>query len=170
MKPILTATASEIVHCVRKALEDWVRPVLQGKSELSYVTTASHLLSYVEHMIEHEGQMLLDETILLRDILSRAVDWLHGRDGAMDLKSSIAAYLLETRPINVYPSLRIIGEEVALLRQHICDLLSLLHRENSDADLHAQDLHAEIRKYIAWQLVQETRLVEPSFRGRGPRR
>jgi hypothetical protein len=56
--------------------------------------------------------------------------------------------------------------EVGRLRQHVCDLLILLQSLNGAG----ADIHNEIRAYIAWQIEQEGKVVEPSFLGFGPRR
>lgn len=171
MKPELSPNVSDVVLCVRRTLEDWISPALQGKAELSYVTTATHLLSYVERRIEHEGQVLFDEAHKLRDILSGSIARLAGRADGAALSARIAESVDSRRDPNVYLTLRMVSDDVAMLRQHVCDLLiALQHAEEEGVSAAADQLRRELRDYIAWQLACEGTLVEPAFRGRGARR
>jgi hypothetical protein len=167
MKPILTPSAAETVRCVRETLETWIAPALTGKSEISYVTTAAHLLSFVEGRIEHEGQLLFDEIRQLHGLFPQALDWLATRPGSEALAEAIRASLDFKRDPEIYPSLSLVADEVALLRRHVCDLLVLLNRADSSG---GEALHAALRAYIDRQLAQEGMIVETAFRGRGPRR
>jgi hypothetical protein len=167
MKPLLTPTAAEVVRCVRDTLETLITPALKGRSEFSYATTANHLLTLVERRLESEGQTLLDEIRKLHGIFPDALAWLATQPGNDALSTAISASLRRERDPNVYPSLRLMAEEVAALRQHVCDLLLLLQKSENGA---GSQLHAALRSYIAWQLEQEGSIVEPSFVGRGPRR
>lgn len=58
-------------------------------------------------------------------------------------------------------------DRVAMLRQHVCDILLKLQKA-SDGD--GEALHQALRDYIGWQLETESILIEPAFLGHGPRR
>lgn len=164
--PILTPTPAEVLGCVRQTLENVIAPALKGGAEQSFAVTMTHLLSYVERRIDNEGQLLFDEIVRLKELLARARDWLPENDA---LAGRIADSLSVQRDPAVYPSLKLLAREVAVLRQHVCDLLLMLQAAEPDAG--AEALHQAVRDYIVWQLEEEgARIFEPAFVGRGPRR
>jgi hypothetical protein len=169
MTPILTPTATEVLRCVRETMESGIIPSLSGRTERSNAATIQHMLRFVEHRIDKEGQLLFDEIAYLRDLFPAALDWLAGRSDAAALKAAIGRAVDATPDPSVYPSLARLGETVAALRQHVCDLLLLL-QVAPESDGQAADLHQVLRDYIVWQLEQEGSMVEPAFIGHGPRR
>ena len=171
MKPILTPTAAEVVRCVRETIESVLKPALQGRSEFSYATSATHLLAFVERRLEDEGQILLDEVNYLRGLFPDALSWLATQPHTSALCAAITESLQFKRDADIYPSLRLMSEQLGPLRQHVCDLLLLLQAaENNGRSAAGDELHSSLRRYIAWQLEREGTIVEPAFRGRGPRR
>ncbi|HUD90863.1 hypothetical protein [Sphingobium sp.] len=170
MKPILTPTATEVVRCVRETMESGIIPTLSGRTERSNAATIQHMLRYVEYRLETEGQLLFDEIAYLRDLFPIALAWLEGRAEGEELAVAIRQSIEAQPDPAVYPSLSRLGERVAMLRQHICDLLLLLQAA-PEGDREATALHEQVRAYIVWQLEQEGgKLVEPAFVGHGPRR
>jgi len=172
MKPLLTPTAVETLRTMRQALEDWVRPATQGSSAYSYATTVIALCHHVETRVELEGQQLFDEIARLRPLLSGAAEIMerHPRGGAV--AADIRQTLVRERDPQVYPTLSATGDEVAQLRQHICDVQDIIIAEDEAgvASAEIKVLRADIRDYIGWQLDEQRKIVEPAFRGRGPRR
>jgi hypothetical protein len=170
--PELTPNIGPMLRCVRETLEIWITPALQGRPELSYVTTAAHLVAYAERRIDLEGQMLFDEIARLHALLPSALDWLSKRPDSDVWQTGLAAALAYRRDPGIYPSLALLAGEVARLRQHVCDLLELLNADDAAGRTNSEGacLHAALRDYIAWQLEQEGQIVEPAFRGHGPRR
>lgn len=169
MKPILTPTAAEVLRCVRETMDSGIIPSLTGQTERSNAATIQHMLRFVEYRIDREGQVLFDEIARLRELLATALPWLEGRAEAAALRTAIADILATTRDPAIYPALGLLGDEVALLRQQVCDLLILLHAA-PPADAVSADLHGQVRHYIVWQLKQEGTIVEPAFVDQGPRR
>jgi hypothetical protein len=64
-----------------------------------------------------------------------------------------------------------LAQDVGRLRGHVCDaLVALRALPASAASADTQTAHQRLREYIAWQLKQEARIIEPAFRGYGARR
>jgi len=169
MKPILTPTAVEVLRCVHETMESGIIPSLTGKTERSNAATIQHMLRFVENRMEQEGQTLFDEIARLRAFLPTTFAWLEAQAKGAALVPAIKATVETRRPAEVYPTLTMVSDDVAALRQHVCDLLELLHAA-PEGDAEARRLHAEVRAYIVWQLEQEGSIVEPTFVGNGPRR
>ena len=172
MIPLLTPTAVETVRNIRQALEDWIRPATQGSNAYSYATTAVALCHHVEMRLEHEGQQLFDEIARLRVLLAHAADVMEGHGKGVAVAALIRRTLDDKGDPSIYPTLTATSHQVARLRQLICEVQDIIIPEDeagiaSDA---AKALRGEIRDYLAWQLDEKGRIVEPSFRGRGPRR
>lgn len=172
MKPLLTPTAVETLRTMRQALEDWVRPATRGSSAYSYATTVIALCHHVEARVEREGQQLFDEIARLRVLLSGAADVMERHSAGAVVAAGIRETLACGRDPAVYPTLSATGEEVARLRRHVCDVQDIIIAEDEAgvASAEAKALRADIRDYIGWQLDEERKIVEPAFRGRGPRR
>lgn len=172
MKPVLTPTATETVRNIRQGLEDWIRPATAGSSAYSYATSAIALCYHVEQRLENEGQQLFDEITRLRTVLANAAALMETRTDGGDVAASIRATLATERDPSVYPTLTATSEEVAQLRQHVCDVQDIVipECEAGTASDAVKALREEIRTYIGWQLEEEQKIVEPAFRGRGPRR
>jgi hypothetical protein len=162
--PQILPSAVDILRCVREVTRDILAPTLAGHSERSTAATIDHMLRYVERLLAHEGQALLDEEAKLKALLPQAADWLAGRDEA--LAQAIRADCAAVPDPAVYPTLEMMEDRVALLRQHVCDILVAVHA----AGAAGSPLHEALRAYMAWQVAREGELVEPAFLGHGPRR
>ncbi len=172
MKPLLTPTAGETIRNIRQGLEDWIRPATQGSAAYSYATTAIALCHHVESRLELEGQQLFDEIARLRPLLARAAEVMDGHDKGAALAAAIRRALAEERDPAVYPTLSATAEQVAQLRQLVCDIQDIVipQDEAGQASDAVKALREDIRSYIGWQLEEQGKIVEPAFRGRGPRR
>jgi hypothetical protein len=172
MKPLLTPTAAETIRNVRQALEDWIRPATEGLGASSYATTAIALCRHVEIRLENEGQQLFDEIARLQVLLARAADVMANHTTGGHLVPGIRQALSEQRDHSVYPTLSMTAALVARLRQHVCDIQDIIIPEDEAGTAlpDVQALRAEIRRYIGWQLEEQRKIVEPAFRGHGPRR
>ncbi|MEJ7935046.1 hypothetical protein WG907_12340 [Sphingobium sp. AN558] len=172
MKALLTPTATETVRNVRQALEDWIRPATEGSSASSYATTAIVLCRHVEIRLEQEGQQLFDEIARLHVLLARAADVMASHPHGARLVPGLRRVLSEKRDPSIYPSLSLTSEDVARLRQHVCDIQEIIIPEDEAGKAlpEVKALRAEIRHYIGWQLEQQQKIVESAFRGNGPRR
>ena len=167
MTPKILPGATDILRCVREVTRDLLAPTLTGHSERSAAATVDHMLRYVERLIEHQGQTLLDEEMRLTALLPGAADWLADQPQGDALANTIRADLARTRDLAVYQTLGMMEDRVAILRQHVCDILLAL-QQAGDAD--GEALHEALRDYIGWQLATESILIEPAFVGHGPRR
>ncbi|HET8613765.1 MAG TPA: hypothetical protein VFL92_13460 [Sphingomonas sp.] len=166
--PQLLPSAADILRCVREVTHDLLAPSLTGHAERSAAATIDHMLRYVERLLDHQGQSLLDEEQRLQALLPKAADWLAGRDAA--LAQTIRADCTATPDSTIYPTLAMMEDRVALLRQHVCDTLTALHAEGAAKGTDGEALHDMLRDYIRWQIAREGELVEPAFLGHGPRR
>ena len=170
MKPQLLPGVTDIVRNVREVTRDLLAPALAGDSERSAAATIDHMLRYAERLIEHQGQALLDEEARLKALLPSVADWLAARPESAPLAGAIRATLAHARDPAVYPTLGMMADDVALLRQHVCDALLALQQLGDARGAEGEAVHAGLRAYIRWQLEEEGRLVEPAFLGHGPRR
>ena len=168
---MIVPTLTDVVHTVSSAIEAVIAPKLEGLRERSTITTIRHLLRLVEHGIEGEGQVLYDELSRLKGLLSNVADVFDARLELRGLAAAIRASLAIERDPSVYPSISILAQEVGRLRGHVCDALTALRGLPASAQGSAtQAAHQQLRDYIRWQLEQEARIIEPSFRGHGARR
>jgi len=167
-QPQLLPSAVDILRCVREVSHDLLAPSLTGHAERSAAATIDHMLRYVERLLDHQGQALLEEEEKLKALLPKAADWLAGRDAA--LAEAIHADCAVARDSTIYPTLAMMEDRVALLRQHVCDTLTALHAEGAAKGADGEALHDMLRDYIRWQIAREGELVEPAFLGHGPRR
>ncbi len=93
MTPKILPGATDILRCVREVTRDLLAPTLTGHSERSATATINHMLRYVERLIEHQGQALLDEEMRLAALLPSAVDWLADQPQCDALATTIRADL-----------------------------------------------------------------------------
>jgi hypothetical protein len=166
MTKTLVPNVAAVINCIGETMDEILLPALTTPVQRSAGATARHLLRYAAAQIDAQGQMLLDEQHRLRKLLDDAAPFLDDISAGTALAAAIRATLAEQRDPSIYPSLSIMAAEVGRLRQHVCDLLILLQSLNGAG----ADIHNEIRAYIAWQIEQEGKVVEPSFLGFGPRR
>lgn len=168
--PKILPSAVDILRCVREVTRDLLAPALTGASERSAAATIDHMLRYVERLVAHEGQALLEEEVRLKTVLTGVADWLARQPEHAALAGAMRTDCARQPDPAHYPTLVMMEDRVAILRQHACDALIALHRAG-DAKGSAGELsHLALREYIRWQLAKEGELVEPAFLGHGPRR
>jgi hypothetical protein len=170
MTPKLLPSATDVLSRVREAMQDLIVPTLSGQSERSAAATISHMLRYVERLIDHQGQTLLEEEARLKFSLAAAADWLEKRGDHHVLSEEIRASIARTRDPAVFTTTTMMQDAVALLRQNVCDVLLALQDLGEAKGFEGEAVHQELRDYIRWQLLEEEKLVEPAFLGHGPRR
>lgn len=171
MTETLKPSSPALLATVRSALKDTVAPELTDIRARSALTSIDMILRHVALRIEDEGQVLTDDAIDARALLGGALGWLDGQ-GAQACAEAIRAALAITRDPAVYPSLAMMGEEAGHLRALVRDVLVLLleHEAAGRADAASDTLHDALRGYLGRQIEREAQLVEPAFRGFGPRR
>lgn len=170
MTPQILPGTTDILRCVREVTRDILAPTLTGHSERSAAATIDHMLRYVEGLIDHQGQALLDEETRLKTLLPGIADWLADQPEQASLASVIRASVTRTRDAHVYPTLQMMADDVAVLRQHVCDALLALQKADKARGADGEAAYQALRDYIRWQLEEEGKLVQPAFLGHGPRR
>jgi hypothetical protein len=169
MKDMIVPTAADLIGTVRRTLKTIV-PSLTELGDRSAAATMEHVLRYAEQRVEHEGQILLDEALYLKRALPGTITWLEGR-GDTALAAQIVEAVSAGHSPETYVSLRMMAEDVGLLRRLVRDLLTKLHeRDVSVGDPEGDKVHAAMLAYLSWQIDKEAELIEPAFRGHGPRR
>jgi hypothetical protein len=167
---MIVPTAADVVRTMAAKFEETIMPAMESPQEKSTAQTFRHLLRYVERRIEDEGQTLLDEVFKLGELLAEMVTHFVSRDD--NASKALAAAIAETLAVEEdpkrYPSLSVMAQRVGVLRQHVSDALKILNAiDENEAD---KALHDKIRRYIAWQIEQEGKVIQASFWGHGPRR
>jgi hypothetical protein len=167
MKPMLLPTVEETLRCIRDSLQEAIAPALTTQTLRSSMASTIHLLHYIERRVEDEGQMRYDEIEKLRGVVAEILAFADNHREGAKLAAAIRQTLGAKRDPGVYPSLKLLAEDVGQMRQHVCDALLLVQSASgADSDKLRETLHG----YAVWQLVQEEKLMTAAFRGRGPRR
>lgn len=167
MSEMLIPTPSDLLRCCNDALTSDIAPALSGGKERSSLATVQHLLRYIEQRVEREGQILFDEISLLKPLLADVAEHLKDRREAAALCERIVTCTARERDARTYPSLGILAVEVAALRACVASALVVMNDARQESD---ESLHRRLLDYVAWQIEQEGQLVNPAFRGHGPRR
>ena len=169
---MIIPTATDVARTLGSKFEELIMPVLEKPQEKSAAQTIRHLLRFLEHRIEDEGQILLDEVFKLSDILDKVASHFEAQDTGTSESESLAAAirktLAEEQDPKVYPSLALMGKKVSAMRQHVCNALAEVQKGVEDQA--NEDIHNILREYISWQIEQEGKMVKPAFWGHGPRR
>jgi len=171
---MLLPTSVDVLRCVERTLETVIAPTLTGTEPRSAAATMGHLIRHVVLRIEHEGQMLFDDIGVLRPLLMQVESYLKGRpadDGeAARVREGIAAVLARPPSSTGYRDVASLAAEVSALRQSVCDALAFVQAQKPDGTGPAAAVHEALKRYIAWEIEQESQLIDPAFEGFGPRR
>jgi hypothetical protein len=159
-------TCLEVLSTVQSALTREIIPRLTDVDARSTAATIEHLLRHIALRIEHEGQILTTDIARLCDLLKEAAQWQQARGtDPSPLRDLLAA---EAREGAGYRNLDQLGAAALRLRAALVDVQRQLMAVEGD-DI-SDALHARMRDYIALQLTDEAKLIDPAFTGRGPRR
>jgi hypothetical protein len=161
---MIIPTAADMLKSVETTFETVIKPDLTSTATRSAAATVGHMLRIATLRIETEGQILHDERLRLNGLLPQIAAWL--ATSGQPVTAAIAA-----RPAldaAIYPGLAIMAAEVGALRQGVCDALAAL--QGRTLDTQGERLLSELHGYIAWQLEQEGRMIDPATIGHGPRR
>ncbi|MET0656984.1 MAG: hypothetical protein ABW110_02355 [Steroidobacteraceae bacterium] len=168
---MIVPTLSDIVYTISAGLDEIITPKLEGLRERSTMTTIRHMLRFVEHAIDNEGQLLFDDLKKLKPLLADIAQRFESVAELKGVASAIRQSLASERDPNVYPSIKLLAEEIRRLRQHVSDALVALRALPATArGPQTEAAHQLLRDYIKWQLKQEARVIEPAFIGYGARR
>jgi hypothetical protein len=171
---MLLPTSVDILRCVERTLETVIVPTLTGVGERSAAATIGHLLRHVALRVEKEGQILVDEIGVLRPLLSQTVAYLGtfqpSDTAAAQLRAALATLLGRSFAAPGYRAVASQSEEVAALRQGLCDALAFVQKQAPQPTGSAAELHKAILGYITWEIEHEAQVIDPAFEGFGPRR
>jgi hypothetical protein len=172
---MLLPTAVDVLRCVERTLDTVIVPTLTGAAERSAAASIGHLLRHVVLRIEREGALFAAEIDELRPLLEEAghvfeSDFPQAPDTERTRASIAAALVKPPAPPNGYRDLAGVTAELTSLRQAVCDALDLLHRHESSLSAAAKDLYEALKRYVASELDNEAKLIDPAFEGFGPRR
>lgn len=171
---MIIPTAFDIIRAAEETLANVVMPGLSSQNERSAATTIQHLLRFAAHRLEHEGQILLDERRLVRELLERVSGYFETSvfdpSGTAQLANEMRQTLAREHKPDVYLTLALLAQEVNELRGHVGSALALLLAHETELDAQGPALIHEIRQYLKLQIMEEGKLVDSAFRGRGPRR
>jgi hypothetical protein len=165
---MIVPTAAQMLKNAERTFETVIKPDLQTTSTRSAAATIGHMLRLCVVRIENEGQILFDEVARAKALLARVQPYMAQIDEQMLAQKLAQLLAARQRDAAIYPSLALMAEDVGRLRQGVCDALEILQSRRLDAQGDA--LHEELRAYVAWQLDQEFRMIEPATAGFGPRR
>jgi hypothetical protein len=171
---MLVPRSTDVVDTIARALDTTIAPAVSTTHQRSTLTTIDHMLRYLALCLREEGQVLFDEAERLKTLMAR----LGKAGGAPGLPDAIGAAAGEMaslaavrRDPAIYPSRERLATEIREGTECVDRMLREIHAiASKDRSEAVRSLHAEIRDYIAWQLENEARLIEPAFVGRGARR
>jgi len=171
---MLIPSSVDILRCIERTLDSVVAPALTGTSERSALATIGHMLRHVTLRIQFEGPMLVDDIARVRSLLARVRNFLRSvtpevADG-LALQANLTLLLAPPATDGGYRGVESLAAEAASLRQGVCDSLSFLQTQLSEGNPSAKAIYDELLCYVAWEVEQEARIIDPAFEGFGPRR
>ena len=172
---MIVPTATDLLRCVSETLRSKIEPVLTGSGERSAAATVQHLLRFAVLRLEREGQVLCDDIAALRQLLADFAAGLREllpKDvNAIKLVADIEAGLTRAhRPVGAYPTLDSLAAEAGALREVLSGCQRFLHARSVSEAARLRAQREAVKRYIVWQIEQETSFIEPAFAGHGPRR
>ena len=169
---MLNPTPAQILRTIETTLADIVTPAVTDVTARSALATIGHLLRHVVLCVEQGGDVLTRDMKDARALLERLSSYCSEAGDKAQAESIATALAGAMRAPAVYPSLDIMAERAALLRQAVQDVLLHLQarraeRGDDPAYLSVRD---DIREYLSRQLAGEAALIHPAFADKGPRR
>ena len=117
--------------------------------------------------------MLHEEICMLRPLLERLATHLQqapaGDAAAAALLATLRRTLSQPSPQG-YRNVTSLAAEVSELRARVCESLEYLLPRKEQLDERGLQLHQDLHQYMAWEVRQEARVIDPAFEGFGPRR
>lgn len=173
---MIIPTASDILRCIDHTLQDASDPDLPRMSVRSALATCRHLVRHVDLRLQHETAMLRDDIDKTAALLERVKAYLDHAAGVdlPGLRDRIGATLAAHAgvPTTGADGMATVRSRALALREQVHVVLAGLQRQSAPvkADEGYREIRRLIREYIAYELTQEARLVQPAFAGKGPRR
>lgn len=159
----------DVLENLIATLDDKVLPRLKETDLLSAVTTTKHLIRYVLNQLAHEPDSFAAELPRLTDLLGQAKDFLANTGDAPEVLAQVTAALADTATPANHEAL---AQRIQTLREGLHAALGHLieQRDTYQANPAYTPLRNAIRDYLAWQNVEEARIIAPTYYGQGPRR
>lgn len=172
---MISPTAVDLVKCIEANLIEKVRPHVTDASALSALATILPMLRHVAVRIADEGQILTDDIGDLQSLLGDAIEYLRSctDEEAAVLRSRTEDARAKSIGVGAgYENLVVLAERAGGLREALQHVIRYLHDQarKGSVDAGHESLRASVRRYLARQIDAESRLIEPAFMGRGPRR
>lgn len=169
---MINPSTAQIVRTIETTLVDVVEPAASSVAARSALATIGHLLRHVALRIEDEGQLLTDDIAALQGLLAQLRDYMEAAGDAPQAMA-IADALDRSAPMaGRYPSLTLMAERAAILRQSVQNALAHLQDQRAERgkDKAYCAARALIRAYLTRQIEAEATLIHPAFEDKGPRR
>jgi hypothetical protein len=170
---MITPSTVDIIDIIGTAIDDAILPDAVSVNAKSNIATVRHLLRHVRERILKEGQILTDDITAQRTLLAKVEAWLRTEAPKASCLTEVQnALSRQYRAEGQYPDLLSLAEEAGALRWALTHSLSYLvaQRDKYREDPSYQVLRENIREYTVNQIRSEAPLIEPAFKGRGPRR
>lgn len=110
---------------------------------------------------------------MLRPLLERLATHLQHAPASDAAAAQLLATLRRTlsQPSQQgYRNVTSLSAEVSELRARVCESLEYLLPRKEQLDERGLQLHQDLHQYMAWEVRQEARVIDPAFEGFGPRR
>ncbi|MDR2857091.1 MAG: hypothetical protein LBV50_04505 [Novosphingobium sp.] len=161
---------TEVIENLIATLDSIILPRLKEADVLSAATTTRHMLRYVLNQMWLEPVIFAAELPKLEGLLDEARQFFHAV-GASEALAIVATALAHDAD-DVEPGHEGIAMRVGKLREGIHGALRQLidHRADWSGSTGYDDLRKAIRDYLAWQNIEEAKIVAPAFYGQGARR
>lgn len=161
---------TDVLENLIATLDGSILPRLKETDVLSAATTTRHMLNYVLNQLRHEPACFAAELPRLNDLLAQARRFFDDVGAGEASQAIDAAQAAAANPA-------LIGHEglaasIGHLREGLHDALRLLieQRETWASRTGYTSLRGAIRDYLAWQNIEEAKIVAPAFYGQGARR
>jgi hypothetical protein len=161
---------SDVLQTIISNIESKIESKLTDVDVLSAVTTCKHMVRYVINQLAQERAIYLADMPRLIDLLGQAGSFLNRKGGHEAAEQAIDAVLgAEAGDLG---DIEALAARVMALREALYQALDLLikQRESWKDDPAYTALRDAIRAYMAWQNVQDAKIVAPTFYGQGARR
>ncbi|HKY90614.1 MAG TPA: hypothetical protein VJM11_06210 [Nevskiaceae bacterium] len=175
---MIVPSTAHVLRCVAFTMDNLVKPDPGGKGAASALATATHLIRYAGLRLEQEGPLLAADIRALRGLLPQLEAYLASLGAAepgidtarAELSAAVSS---KAAPVPEQADLATLVQVAQSLREALYRTLRFLQgdlrqRRKDEADY--QRVRGLIREYLAGDLEREASLIEPAFRGQGPRR
>lgn len=162
----------DILENLIATLDEKVLPRLKETDLLSAVTSTKHLIRYVLNQLTHEQASFSAELPRLTALLAQARSFLEEAGDAPEVTAKLDAALDGPNDPGELTDIEALAMRIQSLREGLHAALGHLieRRDAYRADPGYAPLRDAIRDYLAWQNIEEARIIAPTYYGQGARR